>query len=42
LEIPRLIDHITKAIKNETIFDERKNMRSAEEIMKDYGLEVIK
>lgn len=42
MEIPRLIEHITKIIKKEPIFTEKEGMRSAEEIMKDYGLEVIK
>ena len=39
MEIPHLIDVIVKTINKEPVFEEKKKMRSAEEIMKDYGLE---
>lgn len=37
-EIPKIINKILLALMGETTFDEKENMRSAEDIMKDYGL----
>lgn len=38
-EIPKLINEILSLLLGQPNFEERTNMRTAEEIMKDYGLE---
>lgn len=38
MEIPKLINKILGKVTNQPVFEDKKQMRSSEEILKDYGV----